>query len=83
MTEVDLIKALPGAGTIVAFIVVVVLFLRQQEKIDNRMDVTTKIFAQQIKEFIDDVLEVTRNTIVAIEGLEDAVRDLRTQIKER
>ena len=83
MTEFELIKALPGGGTIAAFIVIVILFLRHEEKVDTRVDLMTKMFSVQINQFVGDMLDVTQETTAAIKGLEDAVRELRTQIKER
>ena len=57
MNEVELIKALPGGGTIVAFIVIVVLFLRHQKKIDTRVDIMTKMFSEQIRDFVGDMVQ--------------------------
>jgi hypothetical protein len=55
MTEVDLIKALLGGGTIAAFIVIVIVFLRQQQRIDLRADNLTSMFAAQFEDFKQDV----------------------------
>ena len=81
MSEVELIEALPGAGSIAAFIVMVILFLCHQEKIDCRVDATIKMFCDQIRDFVSGVVEVSQETTAAIKGLEDAVRELRRQIK--
>jgi hypothetical protein len=82
MTEVDLIKALPGGGTIAAFIVIVILFLWHQKRIDARTDMMTNMFAAQIKDFTAEMLTLTEETIAAIKGLEDAIRNLSNQIKK-
>jgi hypothetical protein len=83
MTEVDLIKALPGGGTIAAFIVIVILFLRHQEMIDARVEAMSNTFAAQIKEYVADMLRVSQESAAATKGLEDAIRELGMQLKDQ
>ena len=49
----------------------VILFLCHQEKIDCRVDATTKMFCDQIRDFVSGVVEVSQETTAAIKGLED------------
>ena len=88
MPEVELLRLLPRGGTIVAFIVVVILFLRHQERIDARVDAMTKMFSENITGLTGKLVEIsqerrsTKNDRRA-EGLEEAVRDLRERIRDK
>ena len=90
MPEVELLKLLPGSGTIVAFIVVVILFLRHQEWIDARVDAMTKMFSEQVGgltnkliEIVQDATENTKNMTAALDGLKEAVKELRERFREK
>ena len=60
----DLIKLLPDGASVVAVIVVVMLFLRQQERLNLMIETMAKGFHDQVYEsqrtFQDQVLRLTR-----------------------
>jgi hypothetical protein len=81
MIELDRLKAVPGAGIIGAFIVIVILFLRYLERVDGRVDSMAKMFSDQVQEFFGEMLEVSQSVTTVIKGLEDALRDLRGHVR--
>jgi hypothetical protein len=83
MADVELLKLLPGGGTIVAFIIVVVLFLRHQERIDARVDTMTKLFSDNISTLTGKLVQISQDTTAALKGLAEAVRDLRERINAK
>jgi uncharacterized protein YoxC len=72
--EVELIKALPGSGQLVVFVVVVIIFLRQMQTI-------TQAFQVQISSLTDNVFRVSRETSEALTELAAAVRDLQGKVE--
>ena len=102
----ELIKLLPDGASAVAVIIVVVLFLKQQDRINHMLESITKSFNDQVQEsqktfqeqilgltrqqcdnqklyqdqiqsLIDAHIKVSRETILALKGLEGSLKDAR------
>jgi hypothetical protein len=62
MTE--LLQQLPNGGAVVAIIVVTWIFLKKQERYEDKMDTITKYFVSEIalarKEYLAQIQKLTR-----------------------
>ena len=103
---VDLIKLLPDGASVIAVIVVIVLFLKRHDKVDGMLKSTTKHFhdllyesqknfqdqilklsnqhsdqqksyQSQIQALIDAHIQVSKETILALKGLEMSLKEAR------
>ncbi len=95
--ETELIKAIPGGGQLIVFVVVVVLFLREmrsagetnrqiQDQVNQRIDLLTKTFAEQIQAmavgFQTQVQSLTSELIAVSNRTSQAVSELSSTIRE-
>jgi len=112
--ELELLQYLPGGGSVAALIITVILFLktqeRQQEKTHENLNsiadkfnsqvaasqitfneqiasLTTqsrenqRVYQEQVQSLIDGHMDVAKETISAIKGLESAVRELKAIVQ--
>jgi hypothetical protein len=79
--EIDLLKIVSEGGTPVALIAVVVLFLNHVSKINGFVKDLVNGFQDHIAKQSEQYVMLTRETAVALKGLEDAVRELQSKIK--
>ena len=76
----DLIKLLPDGASAVAVIVVVMLFLKQQDRINHMLESITKGFNEQVDEsqktFQDQILRLTRQLFENQKLYQDQIQSL-------
>jgi predicted ABC-type ATPase len=76
----DLIKALPDGASAVAIIMVVILFLKQQERVNAMFETITKGFNEQAgetqKTFQDQILKLTSQQFDNQKSYQDQIQSL-------
>jgi predicted ABC-type ATPase len=76
----DLIKLLPDGASAVAVIIVVMLFLKQQDRINLMLESITKSFNDQVfesqKTFQDQILRLTRQQFENQKHYQDQIQSL-------
>jgi hypothetical protein len=84
----DLIRLLPDGASAAAVIIVVMLFLKQQDRINLMVEAITKgfneqvngsqkLYQDQIQSLIDAHIKVSRETILALKSLEASLKDAK------
>jgi ABC-type transporter Mla subunit MlaD len=86
--DIELLKLLPGGGSVIGVIIVVMMFLRQQaataaalatfaDKLNTHLTESQRAWQSQINTLFSDYVQVSKEQVAALKQLEALIRSLR------